>query len=671
MRARIVRFGWPVWLLAVLVCAIPWFRLHLKIFRDIDPLLYKAALVSLAALAAGTFAYHRLRQRRLWRLEPLLVAGLWFLICAFYAPLATAAGLWICAAAYIAGDLALRRLSLQGGLALNLLAGFGLISCVLFLAGLAGALRTETFIVLLLLPLLFGWRSLFTLVGEIRSIGLRWPAARQLRNAHASIAVAAATLFGALTVVSTLTPAWNGDAIRMHLALVRSYLFSGSLVVPHAIPYGYFPQNYELLLSMAWALGGQSAAQMLNPVFFGISLALTWSIALRCGVSRSWAFAGIVLGATIPFLHWTGSAVKNDMQLVAYELGAFLCYLRWREKRNFRWILYGSFCLAMGFGVKHVVAFGAVPLLVLFAKACWQQPRRLLAGLQVTALLALFGTFWQLRTYLATGSPTYPLGTETAITAAYRKYGLGAQLLRYVRIPYSVHFQGKRHFESPSPSPAGITLMLAVPLLLVAPASARRRRRERAALFFILLYYFCWGWFSGMPRYAIAPILVLAVLAVQRFSQVRRWTAVTAVAAAFLFSFPVIVIMEMAPAQIPLFLKRIDAATFLRRTLSPYGAVDYLAHHASASQPIASVGDWAACYVPNPAIFEHVYRTSRVYSAADVRAVMKPMEPAFLILPNAPNLAELEQAAGTDHVLSRVYEDPDFVVIRLSPRRAR
>jgi hypothetical protein len=134
--------------------------------------------------------------------------------------------------------------------------------------------------------------------------------------------------------------------------------------------------------------------------------------------------------------------------------------------------------------------------------------------------------------------------------------------------------------------------------------------------------------------------------------------------AALLISLPIVILIEMAPAQIPLFLKQIDAATFLRRTLPPYAAVEFLNQHASASDAIASVGDWATAYAPNPANFHMIYFTDGRYQPTTVRTVLQPRD-RYLILPNRPSLADLESAARQDHRVTRVYQDRDFVVDQL------
>jgi hypothetical protein len=175
------------------------------------------------------------------------------------------------------------------------------------------------------------------------------------------------------------------------------------------------------------------------------------------------------------------------------------------------------------------------------------------------------------------------------------------------------------------------------------------------------VYYTLWTFEAAVLRYAVAPVLLLAVLGAARLALFPKPLAIAALGAALLFSIPDLILIEMAPAQIPLFLKRIDAATFLRATLPPYGAVEFLNQHAAPSDSIASVGDWSAAYSPNPAKFHLVYLDKRIYSPSAVLELLQPAD-RYLILPSRPNLAELESAARQDRRLTRLYQDPHFVV---------
>jgi Dolichyl-phosphate-mannose-protein mannosyltransferase len=659
---------WAAWLCATVALTFRPFLGNLDIFRQVDRNLYLLMLVALGAAVPAAVGYHFLRRRSFWRREPLVLPIAFVLLCAIYSPGGIAVTLWMLAAAFATGKAATEKFGLPADLALSTLAGFGIFSVLLFILGMSHAFYPWVFALLFTLPIVVFRKCFRDLATEYRDARSRWIHDYAMTSPHVSVAVFAAIILALIATTTSLTPAWNGDSIEFHLPLMRVFLSTHDLTVPAAIPYGYYPQGFEVLAAAAFALAGQTAAQFVNPAFFCLAILALYRIARYCGISRSWAVAGVILGVSIPFVHWTGSVVKNDFPLVAYQFAALLCYFRWRETTTFRWILLSGFFIAMSFGIKHVAVFGAVPWALASAYSLWRDQRRFSRLALLGASVLVLGLFWQARAYWATGHPLFPfirVSSRQRTAPAPSRHPKHSRWLRMISAAYDVHFQGKTHFESPTQNPIGIVLLLMAPLCLIPLAGKAPRWTERTLWLFVILFYPLWVYYAAILRYAIAPVLLLAVLGTARMALFPRPLAITAMGAALLFSIPIIVLIEMAPAEIPLFLKQIDTATFLRRTLPPYGAVEFLNQHASASDSIASVGDWAAAYAPNPAKFHLFYLTRRYYQPSAVYRVLQS-EDRYLILPNSPNLADLESAASEDRRLTRLYQDPDFVVDALA-----
>jgi hypothetical protein len=661
--------GWIVWLAASFALSVPWFLWHLRIFETIDPRFYRLLLIVLPGGIIAGWVYSNLRRRGWWRYEPVALAVLPLILGAVYAPLATLVTLWIVAAMAASGKTVLRWSGLDAEPGLSILTGFGLLSCLLFVLGVTGQFRWPWFLALLAALSVMGWRGALDTLSDLRRYFAAWSGNEEMKTIQVGVAVFAAFILEVMACMSWLTPLWSGDPLRFHLALVRSFLWSHSLSTPSAIYYGFFPQGFEVIATLGYALGGQYAAQAVNLLFFALVLMLGYSLARACGIDRSWAVAGVVVGASVPFLHWSGVTFKNDLALAAYELGALLCYFRWREHSKFQWIVLGTFFTAMSFGVKYVAVFGALPIFCLYGYAVWQTKRRVLAAAALCAVMLCFGLFWPARTYLSTGNPVYPMRAKRAVRPPVRRVRSNA-LLRLVSIPVLIYSEGKKHFESPSTEPAGIALLLLAPLWLLRAPAGPGRRSEAILWFYVLAYYIYWGVMVMVLRYAIVPIFLLVILAVARLGSPPRWAAISSLAAVFVFALPVLIVMEMAPAQVPLFLKKNDASAFLRTTLPPYGAVEFLDHQATAADHIASVGDWASAYAPNPAHFEHIYRTNRRYFAHDVAVALARSTSNYLILPKVPNLGELEAAARTDFNVDRIYSDDAFVAYKVSPKES-
>ena len=663
LTIRWIAWAWAAWICAILALTFRPFLQNLAIFRQVDPKLYLLMLAALGMSILAAAAYHFIRRRGFWRWEPIVLPIGLVVFCAIYSPAGVAVTLWMLAAAFATGRFAMDKFGIQADVALSTLGGFGIFSLLLFVLGMSHAYYPWVFALLLTIPLALFWKRFGELASELRAMRAGWLNDHDMTAPHTSIAIFAAIVLALSTAAIFLTPAWNGDTIQFHLPLMRVFLSAHALTVPAAIPYGYYPQGFEVLGTAAYALGGQAAAQFVNPAFFFLASLVLYRIARSCGISRSWALAGVVLGASIPFVHWTGSVTKNDLPLAAYQLAALLCLSRWRETQLFRWMPVSAFFIAMSLDVKHVAIFGAVAWFVACVYILWRQPRKFRRAASLAAVVLALGLIWEARAYLATGNPFFPSDSRAALQGRRaRKEGrLKRRLVRLMNVAYALHFHGKKSFQSPTQNPMGIVLLLLAPLWLIPRPSGKPRRNEAVLWLFVILYYLLWTFQVAVLRYAITPVLLLAVLGAARLALFPKPLAITAMGAALLFSAPVLILIEMAPAQIPLFMKRIDAATFLRRTLPPYAAVEFLNRHATASDSIASIGDWAVAYAPNPANFHLIYLNERTYRPAWVLTVLHPAD-RYLILPNSPNLADLEAAARKNRSLTRVYQDPDFVV---------
>jgi hypothetical protein len=663
-REKWMSIAWAAWVCLVLAFTFQPFLQNLRIFRQVDPALYGLILAALGAAIVAALAYHFVRRLGFWRWEPVVIPIALILLCGFYAPAGAAVALWILAAAFATGRFATGKFGIPADLALSTLSGLGIFSFLLFGLGVTHAFYTWVFALLFTLPLLLFWKSFRDLGPELRAMHSGWLRAPEMTAPHVSIAMFAAIVLGIITAATVVTPAWNGDTIQFHLPLVRVFFSTHALTVPKPIPYGYFPQGFEVLATAAFGLAGQTAAQFINPIFFGCTILVLYRISRACGVSPSWAVAGVIVAISIPFIHWSGSVTKNDLALTAYQLAAFLCLFHWRNTRLFRWILLSGFFIALSFGIKHVAIFGAVPWAIACAVALWRQQMWFLRAAALAAIILVFGCLWPARAYLATGNPLAPANTTSTLRGRGDRLTHN-RLRRLVITPYSLHFRG-RGFQSPTKNPLGIVLLLFAPVWFIRRASGTNWGTERLLWLVVILYYPFWALEAGILRYSITPVLLLAILGAARLALFPRPLAIAAMGAALLFSFPIIILIEMAPDQIPFFLKQIDAATFLRRTLAPYGAVEFLSQHATASDSIASLGNWASAYSPNPAKFHLAYLNERQYPVSLVLKLVQPGD-RYLILPRHGNLAELESAVRQDHTLTRVYQDHEFVVDSLQP----
>ena len=675
LPVRGVFWIWTLFLLLCVAVTLPRVWWHIQLFRIPGPLYYHLLLILAPLLVALPLVYSRIRARGFSQYEWPVLSGLILTLWLFRQPRAT-----LVAAAFLGGCHAIGRLVLRLSgvpmpsfwalLGLRLTAGMGVYSLVLYGLGAAGLLNPVVFAVLLS-PAVLDWRGL----REAASTALRefraWPEKTQAASPLFDAVVFFLGLFALFTALSALTPTTNGDALRMHLSLAKDYLQTGRLTPPPFLPYGFFPQGFEVLMTMLWGLGGQSAAEMLHPLQFAVCVMVLYAVARECGFSRTAALTGIVVGITVPLIHWDGSVVKNDVACALYLLATLLSLLLIRGNSFARAAGLSAFFLACAFGIKLTALFGAVPLVLLLAKRIWQMPRhRLRAGALALALFAAVALGWYLRTWIAKGDPTYPESLGRVANPAFRLPTWTAYALRYVLLPYRLHFHGRENFESPTDNPLGFALVFLSPLLLLL-RSRGDRPLVSALWFFVAVYLFFWSSFIWAVRYAIAAFLVLGLLLGDRLeavsqapSRALRAFALGTLVYCGVFSTLVTIILEMYPHE-PAFLARaIDRKTFLRGELPPFGAIDFLNGRAGPGDLVLDIGGWAVSYAPFPGNIYEVYRKDRKYLTGDVNDLAnRPYK--YLILPDATNTPELEQAAARVRSLTVQYDDGNFRVYRL------
>lgn len=676
---RITLLAWLAWLIVAAWLCVPPLLWHFDYARNSHPQLY---LPLIAGLVACSFvipaAYQFIRRKRIWRCELLLLSGFCAAGLLFYQPLATLVIIWIVVAAYALGRFCRERLALEvsspaADIALSVGIGLGALTCALFVIGLLGGYRGWVFIVLLGGPSILFRRQAGKLWVALRQAQATWSGADELRSPLISIVVVVTAIILACAMMVVLAPNITFDPLRFHLPLAQHYVTAGALTPISVEPYSYYPQGVEVLIALAFALGGQPAAQMLPPVFFVLALLVVIAIARECGIGRIGTVTGAALIATVPFIHWTGSGMKNDMAVAFYQLAGLLVYFRWRSSGNFNWIRVGVFFAAMSAGVKHPAVFGVIPLAMLYAHAAWRQPRRVRAAASLGAVFALFGLMWFARTWVLTGNPVYPANADQMVTVrAVRPDRSTEDKFRlYAAWPWYVHFQGERLFHSVTPNPMGMFLVVSLPLWLIL-RRRRRSRAERVCYFFVAVFLLYWCNFYLTPRYAIAALALLLLFGGARLAALEgasgKWmraSARLAVSFCFLFSLTVMFILEVNAPQFRLFAKKLDGEGYLSEALLTYPSLEYLKGRAGPNDLVYSLRNCSRAYAPYPDRFVCAYHRSSSEGFERAEQNLAARDYRYMILPEGPDYQPVLETQLQKRRVEHLFSDENFAVYEL------
>ena len=655
-------------------------RWHVEYFSSPGPQFYRAAVIGLPLLALGSLAWTRLRTRFLWRYELAAIIALPAAGALLREPRATFVTAALFAACYCAGRALCERCGWDTeapaqDLVFSTAAGFALLNTALFASGLARLWYPWFFVLLLLAPLVIFRRNLVRLIKVVlRAILHRWGQLEDLRRPAAGILIPFAAILAICTTVLMLAPTLSWDAMKEHLPLAQYYLQVHGLEPKPDLPYSFFPQATESIFALAWALGGQIAAQMISPLFFALSLPALWVLARNSGADADGAFAGVALAASLPVLHWSESVPKTDAGVTFFLLSSLLAALRWRAESQFKWVQAGVLFLACAFATKDLALLGAIPLGWIFLRAAWGQPRRLRAFASLAMIFAVVALIWEVRRFALTGNPVFPfVRGQTVVTGWPPDPSLHGTLVRLLRLPWDLHVHGHDFSETVLIAPLGIVFVLLWPVWMF---TRRPNRAERLCLTFAIVAFLLWGWLSPYVRYAVAPLAVFAVLTGVRLARFWRtsplvtraslaaaclWIMISAICASM--------IIEINAPQIRYVAGAISRDDYLKQAAITYPSLAWLRDHTTRGERIVGLENCSDVYAPPFPGYQsncafRPWTASEVESELRTESQVQPID--WMLAPLGDQEADLAGARASGRIAVEVFRDPNYAIYRLT-----
>lgn len=360
------------------------------------------------------------------------------------------------------GRLLLRRFEMRGlseseRTLVGATLGLGLLTQALFLLGAIGLLKSWAVIALLGAFWVLGFTELsdlWTSLGANRSL---------LRDRPLMTAVLLAVL--ALLFWLAWVPPHLYDSLVYHLPLAAEYAREGRLVVRPDLIFSNFPQNGEMLFTLALLLGSDILAQLFS--WLGAFLAIWWLFEMG---KREAPIVVVLLACLLSVTHTavmllTPTAYVETLVML-WVTASVLSFVRWHVNAGEAdspkgWLALSAIFAGLGVGTKYYAGITpAVLALYLVARLAgalrageaeevrWRRREVFL----FTGLAAAAGAPWLIKNAVFVGNPIFPFlydffpargtGWEGAAAAGYfrvlTEYGhpAGSFLRDLLQFPY-------------------------------------------------------------------------------------------------------------------------------------------------------------------------------------------------------------------------------------------
>lgn len=270
--------------------------------------------------------------------------------------------------------------------------GLGLLSLGTFALACAGLLRPWAGSGLVAALFLYGWP-------EVKPAGasLAGAARRALTRPWLCVLIGLPLFFA---LWACLVPPHQYDSLVYHLALPQEYLRAGRLIAPPGIVYAHFPQNGEMLFTLALSLGSDLLAQMY--IWLAGALTVAWLLTFGRRVTPAAVWAAVLVATHTAVLLMCSTTYVEPLVML-WTTAALLSFEASDDGRELGPVLLSAVFTGLALGTKYYAGLLAV-LLVL--RLVWRD--RLKHAFVFAAVAGALFAPWLVKNWIFAGNPVFP-----------------------------------------------------------------------------------------------------------------------------------------------------------------------------------------------------------------------------------------------------------------------
>ncbi len=424
-----------------------------------------------------------------------------------------------------------------------------------------------------------------------------------------------------LVLWACLVPPHQYDSLVYHLELPQEYLRAGRLHAPEGLVYAHFPQNGEMLFTLALLLGSDVLAQMF--VWLSTALTVGWLLTFgrRLTIAAPWA---AVLVATHSAVLAMSSTTYVEPLVMLWCTAAILAFEASDVGAKKGLLILSAAFTGLALGTKYYAGLTAI---LLVARLVYRD--RLRESVLFTLIATAVFSPWLIKNAVLIGNPVFPflyqifpatsLGWTADLASGYfsvlSEYGHAHGWLRDLASLPILLFRNPLRFGGGMDVLGDIGWDLTLWLWPVGLWAAWRGKAPKGLAVFSVLYFA--GWFATgvVLRFltAVAPVLALLGAAggagiFERGSAPLRGLAAAAVGVMIASHLFLVLFVHGVFGSGSFLLALEDRETFLSRRLDYYPCAAYLARGPASGGKTLIVGEQRGYY------FSTAHRTSTVHA---------------------------------------------------------
>src|SRR3989339_952301 len=397
--------------------------------------------------------------------------------------------------------------------------GLAFFSLITFFLGIFGILYKPVFYILLSILLVL------SLINFRHKINLKMPKL----DLWGFLSIFTILIFIISAFIGAMAPPTFYDSLVYHLSIPSQYIKNHKIFYIDYNLYANFPQNIEMLYTMALILYNDILANLLHFIYFPLTLLLMYGF--FWGKSeKNIPLLSILTLVTTPAIVLLAYGTYIDLGLTFYLFLSFVLLIEWINTNNNKLLILTGLLCGFSIGIKYTAVISVFIFSLIVLYTCLKEKRNIIKPvLLFLSSIILVISPWLIKNYIFTNNPIFPfyIFSETPLyikkylthVSSHGTYGF----LSFVCLPWDLTMEGTKFgggFDFVGP-----LFLIFLPVLLFIKNTDKIMK---ICMFYLITFFLLWSTTARVLRFLIPifPIaaVVFSVCIFQFLNTENKWT---------------------------------------------------------------------------------------------------------------------------------------------------
>ncbi|MEW6556612.1 MAG: hypothetical protein AB1349_04565 [Elusimicrobiota bacterium] len=380
--------------------------------------------------------------------------------------------------------------------------GLAVLSIVTFLLGIFGMLYKLVFYILILFLFLISLKNFKYTNIKLPSFDLK-----------IVLLLFVFFIFLSTAFIGALVPPTFYDSLVYHLSIPAQYIKQHKICHIETNLFANFPQNIEMLYTMALLLYNDILANLIHWAFLPLTLCIIYGFSIQYLSIKISLYATLIFVIT-PAIVLLASGTYIDMGLTFYLFLSFVSLINWAETSEKKWLILSGLFSGFSLSIKYTAIISVAIFVLVILYKCVSLKQNIFAILFLFFIPAILVPLpWLVKNYIFTGEPFFPFFIFSQASFYIKQYLSHVShhgtvgVFSIINLPWDITMEGVKFgggFDVIGPF-----YLVFLPVLFLI---TKTDNIAKLCFVYTAFYFLIWGFSARVLRFLIPAVPATAIV---------------------------------------------------------------------------------------------------------------------------------------------------------------